>query len=58
MVTTVIVDLKYFLILFLIIVVTFAECFHILQVNIEPYGEYMEEYMPIIAHIIATLRIA
>ena len=58
MVIHVIADLRYFLVLFFIFVLTFAECYHILNVDIEPYGERMEHEFPLGSHMIATLRSA
>ena len=54
MMIQVVADLNFFMLLFIILILTFAECYHILQVDILSYGR-----MPaIVAHWIATLRSA
>jgi len=61
MVVHVVADLQYFVLLFLIFVLTFAECYHVLDVDIAPYGRRPADKQTLVAfasHILATLRSA
>ena len=47
-------DVVYFMLLFVIFILTFAECYHIVQVNTEPYGRVHDLF----ALFLGTLRSA
>ena len=54
MIEQVVMDVKYFFVLFCIFLLTFGECYHLLEIDIEVYGRMPE----IAGQFIATLRSA
>ena len=61
MVVRVMEDLQHFLVLFLIFVLTFAECYHQLGVDVAAYGSREADdqtFVAVASHILATLRSA
>lgn len=54
MLITVVNEIVFFMILFSIFLLTFAECFNLLEVDVSAYGRLPR----ILAHVISTLRCA